>query len=224
MNNNMKTNYTPGQILYIQSTENYFYISVVRSMQQHPVVDDVNRREINTCCDLCVDVYSGEMYPAAITFAAGGNSSVFDLDIEFDEIRPVHDFEKKLLFDRLTYKFKLDNPKWMHSFTDSTRTNISDWLCWKFNVDIHDDKILDTAIPETIYEITNYIWDALCKEVGNYPPHAEYVKLEMVNKQEFIAKVKRWLELETDWNMKYVETGRNDNYGKIDELVKYLEA
>lgn len=46
---------------------------------------------------------------------------------------------------------------------------------------------------------------------------------EMVNKAEFIAKVKRWLELETDWNMEYDEEGRNDNYGKIDELVKYLE-
>lgn len=43
------------------------------------------------------------------------------------------------------------------------------------------------------------------------------------SKQEFIAKVKRWLELETDWNMEYNEEGRNLNYGKIDELVKYLE-
>ena len=218
----MKTNYTPGQILYIQSTENYFYISIIRSMQQHPGVNDVNRREISTCCDLCVDVYSGEMCPAAITFAAGGNSSVFDLDIEFDEIRPVHDFEKKLLFDRLAYKFKLDNPKWMHSFTDSTRTDIINWLQLKFNIDI-DDEILDTVMPETIYEITNYIWDVLCKETGNYHACIDYVEPEMVNKAEFIAKVRRWLELETDWNMEYDEEGRNPDYGKIDELVKYLE-
>lgn len=51
----------------------------------------------------------------------------------------------------------------------------------------------------------------------------EHPEPEMVNKAEFIAKVKRWLELETDWNMEYDEEGRNDNYGKIDELVKYLE-
>lgn len=51
----------------------------------------------------------------------------------------------------------------------------------------------------------------------------ENPKPGMVNKQEFIAKVRRWLELETDWNMEYDEEGRNDNYGKIDELVKYLE-
>lgn len=36
----MKTNYPSGQILYIQSVENYFYISVMQSMQHHPVVDD----------------------------------------------------------------------------------------------------------------------------------------------------------------------------------------
>lgn len=51
----------------------------------------------------------------------------------------------------------------------------------------------------------------------------ENPKPGMVNKQEFIAKVRRWLELETDWNMEYDEEGRNDNFGKIDELVKYLE-
>ena len=50
----------------------------------------------------------------------------------------------------------------------------------------------------------------------------EFVE-ELVNKQEFIAKLKKWLELETDWNMEYDEEGRNPNYGKIDELVKYLE-
>ena len=48
-------------------------------------------------------------------------------------------------------------------------------------------------------------------------------KETMVNKQEFIAKLKKWLELETDWNMEYDEGGRNPNYGKIDELIKYME-
>lgn len=51
----------------------------------------------------------------------------------------------------------------------------------------------------------------------------ENPKPGMVNKQEFIAKVRRWLEIETNQNMEYDECGRNDNYGKIDELIKYLE-
>ena len=182
----METNLTPGQILYIQSTENYFYISVMRSMQPHPVVNDDNRYEIDTCCDLCVDVYSGEMYPSSITFARGGNGSTWDLDVEFDEIRPAHDFEKKLLFDRLVYEYKLHDPKWVH-LTDSTYYDIRDWLCWAFDVDIN---LLpnDSNLPATIYEITNYIWDALCKETGNYQACTDYVEPEMVNKGEFIDK------------------------------------
>ena len=75
---------------------------------------------------------------------------------------------------------------------------------------------MPTVTPLII--IKNY---AICKETGNY--QEKTVEPEMVNKQKFIAKVKRWLELETDWNMEYNEEGRNLNYGKIDELVKYLE-
>lgn len=182
--------FNPGQILYIQSTENYFYLSVLRNMQQHPVVDDANRCEINTCCDLCVDVYSGEMYPAQITFARGGNGSIWDLDIEFDEIRPAHDFEKKLLFDMLVHKFKLYDPTWMHSFTDSTYDDIRDWLYWALDVDL-DNMDDNNPLGDTIYEITNYIWDVLCKETGNYQEETTEVEPmpEMVNKQEFIEKV-----------------------------------
>lgn len=226
----MKTNYTPGQILYIQSTENYFYLSVLRSMQQHPVVDDDNRREINTCCDLCVDVYNGEMYPTTITFARGGNALTSDVDIEFDEVRPAHDFEKKLLFDRLVDKYKMYDPKWMH-LTDSTYFDILDWLAWALDVDLDDEANPDTPLGETISEIQNYIWDVLCKETGNY--QEKTVEPEMVNKQEFIAKVKKWLELNTDWNKEYIRDEvtfcdwyrdiRNPNYGKIDELIKFLE-
>lgn len=217
----METTYTPGQILYIQSTENYFYISVMRSMQHHPVVDDDNRYEINTCCDLCVDVYNGEMYPASITFARGGNGSIWDLYIEFDEVRPAHDFEKKLLFDRLVDKYKMYDPKWMH-LTDSTYFDILDWLAWALDVDLDDEANPDTPLGKTISEIQDYIWNVLCKETGNY--QEETVEPKMVNKQEFIAKVKRWLELETDWGQEWDAEGRNPDYGKIDELVKYLEA
>lgn len=162
----METNFTPGQILYIQSVENFFYISVMRNIQHHPVVNDDNRYEINTCCDLCVDVYSGEMYPAAITFARG-EVSTFDTDIEFDEVRLAHDFEKKLLFDRLVYEYKLYDTKWMF-LTDSTYFDILDWLAWKFEVDVDDEANPDTSFGETISEIQNYIWDVLCKETGNY--------------------------------------------------------
>ena len=216
----MKANYTPGQILYIQSTENYFYISIMRSMQHHPVVDDDNRYEINTCCDLCVDVYNCEMYPTTITFARGGNALTSDVDIEFDEVRPAHDFEKKLLFDRLVDKYKMHDPKWMH-LTDSTYLDILDWLAWALDVDLDDEANPDTALGETISEIQDYIWEALCKETGNYQENT--VKPEMVNKEEFIAKLENWIRGNTDWHDEYDWEGRNPNYGLWDELKKYLE-
>ena len=216
----METNYTPGQILYIQSTENYFYISVMRSMQPHPVVDDDNRCEINTCCDLCVDVYDCEMYPASITFARGGNASTWDLDIEFDEVRPAHDFEKKLLFDRLVDKYKMYDPKWMH-LTDSTYFDILDWLAWALDVDLDDEGNPDTTLGETISEIQKYIWDAICKETGNYQEETD--EPEMVNKQEFIEKLEKWIRNNTDWTDEYIWDGRNPNYGLWDELKKFME-
>lgn len=182
-------NYTPGQILYIKSTEDCFYISIIRSMHPHPVCDDDNRCEINTCCDLSVDVYSGEMYPASITFARGGNGSTFDLDGQFDEIRPAHDFEKKLLFDSLVHKFKLHDPKWMH-LTDSMYFDILDWLAWEFEVETSDDGMHQEPIEIAMYEIQDYIWDTLCKETGNYQEETTEPKPvpEMVNTQEFIEK------------------------------------
>ena len=217
----METNYAPGQILYIQSTENYFYISVMRSMQQHPVVDDADRYEITTYCDLCVDVYSGEMYPASITFARGGNSSAWDLDIEFDEVRPAHDFEKKLLFDRLVHKFKLHDPKWKQHFIDSTYDDIHDWLCWEFNVNL--DALADNdPLADTIYEIIDYIWDTLCEETGNYRDCADYVEPEMVNKQEFIAKAVEWVK-NRDNVEKYLHHRTSLTDGFADALRKYLE-
>ena len=213
--NNMKTIYKSGQILWAKSSMGpWSYISVLRYAS--PGKHATESYGLHTCCDLCVDADGN-----CLTFARG-NGSFLDLDISFEEIRFVDDIERRCLFDALVKAFKDHDLGWDKHFTDSTYDDIRDWLCWEFDVDIN---LLpnDSALPETIYEITNYIWDVLCKETGNYQACTDYVEPEMVNKAEFIAKVKRWLELETDWNMEYDEEGRNDNYGKIDELVKYLE-
>ena len=212
----MTIDYKPGQILYIQREYGSFYISVLRcsTPAKH------NAYEIHTVCDLTVDEYNGEMYPAGVTFERG-NGSLLDMSDTFETIREAHDFEKKLLFDALVRGFKDHDLGWANHFTDSSYFDILDWLCLEFDVDL--DANQNTTLGETINEIQNYIWDELCKETGNYHACTDYEEPEMVNKAEFIAKVKRWLELETDWNMEYDEEGRNDNYGKIDELVKYLE-
>jgi hypothetical protein len=216
--NNMKTNYTPGQILYIKPEYGEAYISVIAGTSPIPQNEGIL---IHTCCDLTIHEYDGNMYHAGVTFARG-NGTLLGVDTTFEEIRQAEDFEKKMLFDALVRGFKDHDLGWAKHFTDSTYDDIRDWLCWEFDVDL-DNMDNNNPLGVTIYEITNYIWDALCKETNNYQACTDYVEPEMVNKAEFIAKVKRWLELETDWNMEYDECGRNDNYGKIDELVKYLE-
>jgi hypothetical protein len=213
--NNMKTNYTPGQILCSKSNDCWVYISVLHNVQPQ---NASGAMQLHTCCDLSID---GDDGSKTITFARG-NGTLLDVDTTFEYVREAYGAERVCLYDALVKAFKDHDLGWDKHFTDSTYDDIRDWLCWEFDVDIN---LLpnDSALLETIYEITNYIWDVLCKETGNYQACTGYVEPEMVNKAEFIAKVKRWLELETDWNMEYDECGRNDNYGKIDELVKYLE-
>lgn len=61
--------------------------------------------------------------------------------------------------------------------------------------------------------------------VETKPRNVELKNIEsvMVNKQEFIEKTLKWLELETDLGIEYDEEGRNPNYGKLEELEKYLK-
>lgn len=136
-------------------------------------------------------------------------------------VRYATEDEKNTMYNAIGKHFTEEYDKdWYNHFTDSSYFDIQDYLLdvFCFNVSEYDD---DLIYPDFINEIHNYIWDKLCKAMG--ASDTDENKPEMVNKQEFIAKVKRWLELETDWNMEYNEEGRNLNYGKIDELVKYLE-
>lgn len=211
-------NYSPGQILYVKSEYGEAYISICTGASIHH-----EGTMIHTCCDLTIHEYSGNMYEGGLIFARG-NGTMLDVDTNFEEIRPAKEFEKKMLFNALVRSFKEHDLGWANHFTDSSYFDIFDWLCWEFNIDMESlDPRNPSPIEHTINEIQKHIWDALCRETGNYQACTDYVEPEMVNKQEFIAKVKRWLELETNWNMEYDEQGRNDNYGKIDELVKYLE-
>lgn len=211
----MKTNFTPGQIIYSKSDDCWVYISVLRNIQPQ---NTSGAMQLHTCCDISID---GDDGSKTLVFARG-NGTLLDVDTTFEEVREATDKEKMLLYDALVKAYKdydLGCLGWKDT-TYSTYHNIRNWLCLEFDVDIN---LLpnDSALPATIYEITYYIWDAICKETTN--SQEKTTEPEMVNKTEFIAKVKRWLEFETNWNMEYDEEGRNDDYGKIDELIKYLE-
>lgn len=182
----MEKNYKPGQILYIKSSMGpWYYISVLRCATPSKDIDDAY--ELHTCCDLCVDEDDGN----DLAFECG-NGSYLDLDTVFAEVREATNEERIQLFDTLVKAFKDHDLGWANHFTDSSYFDILDWLAWEFNVDLEANQ--NTSLGETINKIQNYIWDALCKETGNYHACTDYEEPEMVNKQEFIAKAKAWVK------------------------------
>ena len=175
----MKTNYTPGQILCIKSSMGpWYYISVLRRATQVVYADETY--ELHTCCDLCVEADCD-----CLTFARG-NGSFLDLDTSFAMVREATDVEREYLYKALVKAFKDHDLGWDKHFTDSTYFDILDWLAWEFDVDLDVEANQNTPLGETMSEIQNYIWDALCKETGNY--QEKTVEIEIVNKQEFIEK------------------------------------
>lgn len=211
----METNYTPGQILYIKPEYGEAYISIIISTSPHH-----EGTMIHTCCDLTIHEYSEHMYEGGMTFARG-NGTMLDVDTNFEEIRQAADCEKKMLFNALVRGFKEHNLGWDKHFTDSTYFDILDWLEWQFDYETSTDGMSQPdPVEDVMYEMQDYIWDALCKETGNYEEETEP---EMVNKQKFIEKLERWIRGNTDWHDEYNWEGRNPNYGLWDELKKFME-
>ena len=203
-------NLDPGQFLYIKSPYGYYYISIFKGIEVRNNAD-TRDIELHTYCDLCSD----DNY----VYFAKESSTLLSLVSDFNEIGTATEEQKKSLYNAIIKKYKDNRPTWDKYFTDSVYDEIQDWFAYMCGIEFDDEN----GYPDFICDFTNYAWDELCKETGNYQACTDYIEPEMVNKQEFIAKVKRWLELETDWNMEYDEEGRNPDYGKIDELVKYLE-
>ena len=212
----MGTSYKPGQIIYSKSDDCWVYISVLRNIQPQ---NASGAMQLHTCCDLSID---GDDGSKTITFARG-NGTLLDIDTTFEEVREATDKERLLLGDALVKAFKDYDLGWANHFTDSTYDDIRDWLCWGFDVDL-DNMDNNNPLGVTIYEITNYIWDALCKETGNYQACTDYVEPEMVNKDEFVAKVRNWLEKHTYDDKYWTPDGEDLFLGNlIGDICKYLE-
>lgn len=219
MNNMATIDYKPGQILYIKSSLGpWYYISVLNhAVKCTGSRYGLNSHELYTCCDLCIEEDGSE----CLTFTRG-NSPFLDLDTTFAEVREATRDEIEYLYKALVKAFKDHDLGWYKHFTDSTYDDIRDWLCWEFDVDI-DNMDDNNPLGGTIYEITNHIWDSLCKETGNYQACTDYEEPEMVNKEEFIAKVRNWLEQHT-YNDKYWTSDGEDLFigNLIDDICKYL--
>ena len=205
-------NYKPGQILYSKSDDCWVYISVLRYTKSQNTSEAI---QLHTCCDLSID---GDDGSKTITFARG-NETLLDVDTTFEEVREATNEEKLVLYDELVRGFKDHDLGWANHFTDSSYFDILDWLAWEFDVDL--DAHQNTPLGETIHEIQNYIWDALCKETGNYHACTDYVEPEMVNKQEFIEKAKAWLKTKNETCMFELEMILGSNF--IEDFVKAME-
>ena len=215
MNNNMGINYKPGRIICSKSDDCLVYISVLRCAEPQ---NSSGAMQLYTCCDLCID---GDDGSKTITFARG-DGTLFDVDTTFEEVREATDVEREYLYKVLVKAFKDYDLGWKNYFTDSTYDDIRDWLAWEFSVDL--DVNQNTPLGETINEIQNYIWDALCKETGNYQACTDYVEPEMVNKDEFIAKARNWLEKHTYDDKYWTPDGEDLFLGNlIGDICKYLE-
>jgi hypothetical protein len=141
-------------------------------------------------------------------------------DVQF---RLATEEEKYALYNAIGKYFTEDYDKdWYNHFTDSSYFDIQDFLFDVFCIKVveYDD---DLIYPDFINEIQIYIWKKLCKSMGYEDEYNDEFGIELVDKKEFIAKLKKWLRNNTNWDMEYDEEGRNDNYGKIDELIKYME-
>ena len=105
--------------------------------------------------------------------------------------RYAEDEEKDDLYDALGKFFTEEYDKdWNNHFTDSSCFDIQDYLLDVFciNVKEYDN---DLIYPDFINEIHTYIWDKLCEVMG--VPNTAENKPEMVNKQEFIERVCKYL-------------------------------
>lgn len=131
--------------------------------------------------------------------------------------------EKCTLYNAIGKYFTEEYDKdWYNHFTDSSYFDIQDFLLDMFCIKV-EEYDNDMIYPNFVDEIHHYIWEKLCKSMGykNYGGD-EFVE-ELVNKQEFIAKLKNYLSV-IDFDMQYwnAEDGFLSNKF-IDELIKYME-
>jgi hypothetical protein len=161
-----------------------------------------------------------ELYKTSLTCV--GDTNECEVDINDIHYRYATDEEKIEMYNALGRRFTNDYDKdWCYHFTDSSYFDVQDFLFDVFgiNIEYYDN---DTIYPDFINEIHNYIWDELCDALG--VPNKNESEPEMVNKDEFVAKVRNWLEKHT-YDDKYWTPDGDDLFlgNLIGDICKYLE-
>ena len=131
--------------------------------------------------------------------------------------------EKTKLYNAIGKHFTEEYDKdWYNHFTDSSYFDIQDYLLDVFHIKV-EEYDNDLLYPDFIDDIHTYIWNKLCDTMGCKIYDGDEFVEQLVNKQEFIAKLKNYLSV-IDFDMQYwnAEDGFLSNRF-IDELIKYME-
>ena len=123
--------------------------------------------------------------------------------------------EKTKLYNAIGKHFTEEYDKdWYNHFTDSSYFDIQDYLLDLFCIKVNEYDN-DLLYPDFINEIHTYIWDKLCKAMS--VTDTDVNKPEMVNKQKFIDKAKKWFRN----NMRVKTTSYSDiwDYSEVDQVV-----
>ena len=131
--------------------------------------------------------------------------------------------EKTKLYNAICKHFTEEYDKdWYNHFTDSSYFDVQDFLLDIFCIKT-DEYDNDMLYPDFVDEIHDNIWNKLCDAMGCKIYDGDEFVEQLVNKQEFIEKLKNYLSL-IDFDMQYwnAEDGFLSNKF-IDELIKYME-
>ena len=143
---------------------------------------------------------------------------------EIQNIRLALEEEKNTLYNAIGKYFTEEYDKdWYNHFTDSSYFDVQDFLLDMFCIKV-EEYDNDMIYPNFVDEIHHYIWEKLCEALGykNYGGD-EFVE-QLVNKQEFIEKVRNWLEKHTYDDKYWTSDGEDLFVGNlIDDICKYLE-
>ena len=148
----------------------------------------------------------------------------FSYELEDITYRLATEEEKCTLYNAIGKYFTEEHDKdWYNHFTDSAYFDVQDFLLDMFCIKV-EEYDNDMIYPNFVDEIHHYIWEKLCKSMGykNYDGD-EFVE-QLVNKQEFIEKVRNWLEQHA-YDDKYWTSEGDDLYlgNLIGDICKYLE-
>ena len=125
-------------------------------------------------------------------------------------------------YDKIGKYFTEEYDKdWYNHFTDSSYFDVQDFLLDIFCIKT-EEYDNDMIYPDFVDDIHTYIWKKLCDAMGCKVYDGDEFVEQLVNKQEFIAKLKNYLSV-IDFDMQYwnAEDGFLSNKF-IDELIKYM--